>query len=660
MEARSSELLTEDEKTPSYFTMEILPAKDRGPEDNADMVPLRRVFRYADCRDILLMIVGTVGAILHGAFYILSNVVLGLQMDAFLIYEKGNRYLLDFPDVWKRYDVTIHDLWENKSMIDLIGVMENRTDISSSHISADLNPDIFFDEMKLYTYWYVGMAGGVMIFAFCQVSLWAVAAERQVRRIRIHFLRAVLRQDIGWYDRLGSGELNTRLSDDMHKIVDGIGEKFSSAIELFACFILAFIQGFFIGWKLSLVMLVIVPVLITAALITSSVSTKLTNEELKSYAKAGKVAEEVIGSIRTVAAFGGETKEAERYNNNLSEARDKGIRKGLILGLSMGGTWFVVYAAYSLGFWYGAKLIREDDSYTPGRLLIVFFSILTGAVAIGLAGPKIQAVAVARGAADTIFKIIDREPDIDSSSETGVRPENISGNIEFRNVLFRYPTRPDVPVLNGLNLKVKVGQTVALVGASGCGKSTTVALLQRFYDPLAGSVLVDGIDIRDYNLKHLRQHVGVVGQEPILFGMSIIENIRFGRENVTDAEVIEATKQANAYNFIMKLPETFETMVGDRGAQLSGGQKQRIAIARALVRNPTILLLDEATSALDTESESTVQAALDTASHGRTTIVIAHRLSTVRNADKICSFHDGEIVEEGNHAELMKKGRHLR
>ena len=227
--------------------------------------------------------------------------------------------------------------------------------------------------------------------------------------------------------------------------------------------------------------------------------------------------------------------------------------------------------------------------------------------------------------------------------------------MEFKDISFLYPTRPDVKILDGFNLNIEVGKTYALVGPSGCGKSTVIQLLQRFYDPSTGEVLVGGKDVRTLNVKWLRQHIGVVSQEPVLFDTTIAENILYGKEDATQEEVKKAAANANAHDFISKLPDGYNTMVGERGTQLSGGQKQRIAIARALISDPKILLLDEATSALDTESESIVQQALDKASTGRTTIIIAHRLSTIQNADVIASVQDGRIVEKGNHSELMDK-----
>ena len=295
-----------------------------------------------------------------------------------------------------------------------------------------------------------------------------------------------------------------------------------------------------------------------------------------------------------------------------------------------------MFAVYGLGFWYGVKLIMDDREseaciacfanetdpdiiyaclndcvrYNAKSLLTVFFSILIGGFQIGQAAPYVESFNIARSAAGAVYRVIDRYSEIDSSSTTGDSPKNITGNISFRNIYFNYPSRPDVKILRGLTLDVPAGKTVALVGSSGCGKSTCIQLVQRFYDPLEGSVLLDNRELRTLNVGWLRDNIGVVGQEPVLFDCTIKENILYGRPSASDNDIVNACKNANAFDFIMNLPRQFDTMVGERGTQLSGGQKQRIAIARALVRNPQILLLDEATSALDNESESIVQACL--------------------------------------------------
>ncbi|NXS36520.1 ABCBB protein, partial [Pomatostomus ruficeps] len=382
---------------------------------------------------------------------------------------------------------------------------------------------------------------------------------------------------------------------------------------------------------------------------------KLTGRELKAYAKAGAVADEVLSSIRTVAAFGGEKKEVERYDKNLVFAQHWGIRKGIIMGIFTGYMWFIIFLSYALAFWYGSKLVLEEEEYSPGTLLQVFFGVLIGALNLGQASPCLEAFATGRGAATDIFETIDKKPTIDCMSEDGYKLDKVRGEIEFHNVTFYYPSRPDVKILDNLNMVIKAGETTAFVGASGAGKSTTIQLIQRFYDPTDGMITLDGHDIRSLNIQWLRSQIGIVEQEPVLFATTIAENIRYGRDEATMEDIIKAAKQANAYNFIMDLPQQFDTHVGEGGSQMSGGQKQRIAIARALVRNPKILLLDMATSALDNESEAIVQEALHKARLGRTAISIAHRLSAIKAADAIVGFEHGRAVERGTHEELLKR-----
>ncbi|XP_052577069.1 multidrug resistance protein 2 isoform X4 [Peromyscus californicus insignis] len=580
------------------------------------------MFRYADWLDKLLMVLGTLAAVIHGTSLPLLMLVFGHMTDSFT-----------------KAETTISPNITNQSET-------NGTQISSS---GDLEED-----MATYAYYYTGIGAGVLIVAYIQVSFWCLAAGRQIHKIRQKFFHAIMNQEIGWFDVHDVGELNTRLTDDVSKINDGIGDKIGMCFQSITTFLAGFVVGFISGWKLTLVILAVTPLIGLSSAMWAKVLTSFTNKELQAYAKAGAVAEEVLVAIRTVIAFGGQKKELERYDKNLEEAKNVGIKKAITANISIGIAYLLVYAAYALAFWYGTSLVLSNE-YSVGQVLTVFFSILTGTFSIGHLAPNIEAFANARGAAYEIFKIIDNEPNIDSFSTRGHKPDSIMGNLEFKNVHFSYPSRSGVKILKGLNLKVQSGQMVALVGNSGCGKSTTVQLLQRLYDPIEGVVNIDGQDIRTINVRYLREIIGVVSQEPVLFATTIAENIRYGRENVTMDEIEKAVKEANAYDFIMKLPHKFDTLVGERGAQLSGGQKQRIAIARALVRNPKILLLDEATSALDTESEAVVQAALDKAREGRTTIVIAHRLSTVRNADVIAGFDDGVIVEQGNHDELMKE-----
>ncbi|KAI4470544.1 atp-binding cassette sub-family b [Holotrichia oblita] len=387
---------------------------------------------------------------------------------------------------------------------------------------------------------------------------------------------------------------------------------------------------------------------------------KLVRKEMEAYGVAGAIAEEVLTAIRTVVSFGGQQKEINRYKAQLMIARDNNIRGALLTAINNGIMWFLVFGSYGLSFYYGVKLIIDERDlpenervYTPANMITVFFGILIATWNLGQCAPYFQIFNTARVAATKIYSVIESEPVINLSKGHGKKLKELKGEIVFNDVHFHYPSRKDVKILKGIDMKINAGETVALVGSSGCGKSTCIQLMQRFYDPISGNVLIDGINIQEFDLRWLRSHIGVVGQEPALFATTVAENIKFGNSKATHSEVEKAAIRANAHSFIMRLPQGYDTVIGERGAQLSGGQKQRIAIARALIRDPSILLLDEATSALDTYSEYQVQRAIDQVSKDCTTIIVAHRLSTVRTADRIIVFSEGKIVEEGSHQKLM-------
>uniref|UniRef100_A0A8D3BUQ4 Bile salt export pump n=1 Tax=Scophthalmus maximus TaxID=52904 RepID=A0A8D3BUQ4_SCOMX len=566
-------------------------------------------FRFATCRQVLMMAVGSVCAVLHGSAQPLMLLVFGLLTDTFI-----------------EYDIELNELSDGRKEL----------------------LDIEY-EMTLFAFYYVGIGAAVFLLGYLQISLWVTAAARQIQIIRKMYFSKVMRMEIGWFDCTSVGELNTRMSDDINKINDAIADQVAIFLQRFTTFVCGFCIGFVKGWKLTLVIVAASP------LIGIGFVAKLTGMELQAYAKAGAVADEVLSSIRTVAAFGGEIKEVQRYDRNLISAQRWGIRKGLIMGFFTGYMWLIIFLCYGLAFWYGSSLVVDTEEYTPGTLLQVFFGVLIAAMNLGQASPCLEAFASGRGAATIIFETIDREPEIDCLSESGYKLDRVKGDIEFHNVTFYYPSRPEVKTLDQLSVAVKSGETTAFVGPSGAGKSTAIQLFQRFYDPKEGMVTLDGHDIRGLNIQWLRSLIGIVEQEPVLFATTIAENIRYGRPGVSMEDIITAAKEANAYNFIMDLPQKFDTLVGEGGGQMSGGQKQRIAIARALVRNPRILLLDMATSALDNESEATVQEALDKVGMGRTTISIAHRLSTIKNADVIVGFEHGRAVERGKHNELLER-----
>ncbi|XP_059608889.1 ATP-dependent translocase ABCB1 isoform X1 [Phlebotomus argentipes] len=520
----------------------------------------------------------------------------------------------------------------------------------------------FLDEIQFFAIFNTIIGVVMLVGSYVSTTAFNYAAHNQIFTIRGRFVKSVLSQEIGWYDLNKSGEFASRINEDLTKLEEGLGEK----VVMFAMFMVAcvasIIVAFVYGWLLALVCLASLPVTMISVGIVGVLTSRLSKKEVESYAKAGGIAEEVFGAIRTVVAFGGQELEAERYQSRLHNARSINIKKNFFMGLGFGLLWFFIYASYALAFWYGVGLILQynhlppdEQVYDAGVMFIVFFSVMMAGMNLGMSSPYIESFTLAMGTGAKVYSIIDRESLINAWASIGERPNKVEGNLSFQDVHFNYPNRKTVKVLKGINISIKRGETVALVGPSGCGKSTTIQLIQRFYDPLEGSVRLDGRDIKDLDVAWLRSQIGVVGQEPVLFGTTIYENIRYGLESATKEQIEAAAKAANAHNFIKSLPEGYHTLVGERGAQMSGGQKQRIAIARALVRNPDILLLDEATSALDTQSEAKVQAALENASKGRTTIIVAHRLSTIRHADRIYVFKDGQIVETGTHRELMDK-----
>jgi len=339
----------------------------------------------------------------------------------------------------------------------------------------------------------------------------------------------------------------------------------------------------------------------------------------------------------------------DKLETPMSIERKMAHVSGLLTGLSQ----MCLFCTYTLDFWYGGKLIA-DGELSFVELMKVFMAILLTAMSIGQSTAMAPNVAKAKPAASALFQMIDEIPEIDSESTVGDILNSVTGNIEFKQVEFFYATRPDATVFDALNLTVAPGKVMALVGQSGCGKSSIISLLERFYNPVEGEILLDGVEIRKINLKSLRQQIGLVGQEPVLFAGTIADNIRYGKPDATQEEIEAAARDSNAHDFVSHFPDKYETFCGEKGTQLSGGQKQRIAIARAIIKNPKILLLDEATSALDTESEKIVQEALDRVMKGRTTIVVAHRLTTIKHADIIAVVDDCKIAEEGTHDELMK------
>ena len=505
----------------------------------------------------------------------------------------------------------------------------------------------------------VFMGGGfaALIGAFLQSYSFNYMGQRLARRIRVLMIKALLRQEVGFYDdeKNSSGTLTSKLASDALAVRGQFGDTMGLLVQNVVTLLAGFIIAGINSWRMMLVVTAIIPVLAVATTIQTKVMIAHSNEEEGLFAGANQTASEAVTSIRTVSSFCMENQVANLYQRTLRHPTKESKKTANWAGLGFGFSQFILFSCYALAFWYmGLEISRGISTF--GESIKAFFAVFLAAFGIGQAQINFPDVAKGGAATRRVFAIIDRPSGVQKSLDEGFRPTTIEGHIELSSVTFAYPQRPDAPVFEDFNLTVPSGQTVALVGESGSGKSTVVSLIERFYDPQGGSVLLDGTDLRDLNLHWLRANVGLVSQEPVLFNLTVADNIRYGRPEASLEQVEEAARAANAHQFIQALPEGYQTMLGEGSIQLSGGQKQRIAIARALVKDPRVLLLDEATSALDAESEHVVQEALDRLMVGRTTIVVAHRLSTIRDADSIAVVYKGKIIEQGSHEELMSRG----
>ncbi|KAF4333704.1 ATP-binding protein cassette subfamily B (MDR TAP) member 1 [Fusarium beomiforme] len=575
------------------------------------------LYRYASRNDILIIIVSSICAIAGGAALPLMTVVFGNLQGVF------------------------QDYFVNRS----------------------LSSSAFNHKLVEFVLYFVYLGIGEFIVVYISTCGFIYTGEHISAKIREHYLESCLRQNIGFFDRLGAGEITTRITSDTNLIQDGISEKVSLTLAAVATFVSAFIIGFVKYWKLTLILLSTVVALLLNMGSGSTFILRYNRQSLEAYAHGGSLADEVISSIRNAVAFGTQERLARQYDAHLKNAEHYGFRVKGAVACMIAGMMLVLYLNYGLAFWQGSQMLVDGET-TLSNILTILMAVMIGAFNLGNVAPNVQAFTNAIAAAAKIFNTIDRVSPLDPSSNEGEKLENIQGSIRLSNIKHIYPSRPEVTVMNDVSLDIPAGKVTALVGASGSGKSTIVGLVERFYDPVQGKVYLDGHDISKLNLRWLRQQMALVSQEPTLFGTTIFNNIRHGLigtqyEDASEEKqrelVIEAAKKANAHDFVSALPEKYETNVGERGFLLSGGQKQRIAIARAVVSDPKILLLDEATSALDTKSEGVVQAALENASEGRTTITIAHRLSTIRGAHNIVVMSDGKIVEQGTHNELLEK-----
>ncbi|OMO96717.1 hypothetical protein CCACVL1_04806 [Corchorus capsularis] len=435
-----------------------------------------------------------------------------------------------------------------------------------------------------------------------------------------------------------------------------VGDRMSLLVQTISGVTIACAMGLFIAWRLALVMIAVQPLIIFSMYTRKAVMKSMSRKAIKAQQESSKLAAEAVSNHRTITAFSSQDRILKMLEKTHEGPRKENLRQSWFAGLALGTAQFLTNCIMAFDFWYGGQLISQG--YISSKALIQTFLILVGTGnAIAEAASMTSDWAKTADVVGSLFAILDRYTRIEPDDSNGYIAEQITGHVELCGVNFAYPARPDIIILKDFSIKIEAGKSTALVGQSGSGKSTIISLIERFYDPLKGVVKISGRDIRSYHLRSLRKHIALVSQEPTLFAGTIRENIAYGAsDKVDESEIIEAAKAANAHDFIAGLADGYDTFCGDRGVQLSGGQKQRIAIARAIIKNPTILLLDEATSALDSKSEKVVQEALDRVMVGRTSIVVAHRLSTIQNCHMIAVLEKGKVVEKGNHSSLLAKG----
>ncbi|MDN3677262.1 ABC transporter transmembrane domain-containing protein [Flavobacterium paronense] len=497
----------------------------------------------------------------------------------------------------------------------------------------------------------VGILSFQAIFSFFRLSLFVNFTENTLANLRLALYSNLIKLPMSFFSQKRVGELNSRISSDITQIQDTLTTTIAEFLRQFILIIGGVILLATQSLKLTLMMLAVVPLVAVAAVIFGRFIRKYSKKTQDQVAESQVIVEETLQGISNVKAFANEWYEIARYKGKINEIVKIGIKGGQYRGYFASFIIFCLFGSIVAVVWYGVTLSISGDM-TVGQLIsFVLYSTFVGASFGGIAELYAQ-IQKAVGATERVFELLEETPEKINSNQS-ITTEKINGNVTFKNVSFSYPSRKEIQVLKDVSFTANFGQKIAIVGPSGAGKSTISSLLLRFYDIEGGQILIDNKNIYDFDLENLRGNMSIVPQDVILFGGSIRENIAYGKPNATEEEIFKAAKQANALDFVNGFPEKFDTLVGERGIKLSGGQRQRIAIARALLKNPSILILDEATSSLDSESEKLVQEALETLMEGRTSIIIAHRLSTIRNADVILVLNEGRISEQGTHKELL-------
>lgn len=493
---------------------------------------------------------------------------------------------------------------------------------------------------------------GQALFSFFRVVLFTNVTENALRDLRNDAFQKLIYMPMDFFNSNKVGELTSRVSNDIGQIQETLRTTIAEFFRQIVIVVGGIAFLFWISWKLALIMLATVPVMAIIAVFFGRFIRKLSKQAQDFSAESNSIIEEALTGISNVKSFTNEVFTLKRYRKSTQEIRDLNVKSGLWRGAFVSFIIFCLFGAIVFIVWQGLLMTQGANAELSSKdfFSFVMYTIMMGA-SVGSLPDLYANIQKAIGATENLMNIIG-EPS-ERELYTGTQKPQLSGEVVFQDVHFAYPQRGDVGVLRGVSFTARKNETIAFVGQSGAGKSTIASLILNYYQANQGSIAFDGVNVSDIELEHLRSHMAIVPQEVILFGGSIRENIAFGRPDASEEEIIEAARQANAYEFITSFPEGFDTQVGDRGIQLSGGQKQRVAIARAILKNPTILILDEATSALDSESERLVQDALNKLMVGRTSFVIAHRLSTIRNADRILVLENGVIVEAGRHEELI-------